>query len=152
MVARSQAGVDDRAHNLIARDNTVRPQPDRICTLKPGSREDSSRVRIDVLISGSRPLDAILSSPDRRVDGCARSVLYVDTMGRESKATNPLRTVTESVSNGDTRFAQRLMIEVSDEFINTHTDPYAGNARQVEPICNCGRNLEYEGTASWLAT
>jgi hypothetical protein len=62
-------------------------------------------------------------------------------------ATDLLQAVTEK---GDPRLPLQLMIEVSDDFINTHTDPYGGEAKQVEPTCKCGHNLEYHGAAGWF--
>ena len=59
----------------------------------------------------------------------------------------PCKAVTE---NEDSRFPHDLIIEVSDDYINTHTDPYGGKAKQVEPTCKCGHDLEYQGAPSWL--
>ena len=47
------------------------------------------------------------------------------------------------------------MIELSDDFINIDTAPY-GNvgepASQVNPICSCGCDLDYEHPMGWSAT
>jgi hypothetical protein len=199
-------------HYLIARDNTVRPQPDRICALintwvekgfiarpdgvpaqnphepNAGRSETGAQFATEAsygsygqnLWSDQAPArrrglwarlwgrieDANSISRSPRPDpwmpfsvppiGESMAALAAPyTLIRwdaNPNATNPLQTVTESVSKGDTRFPHRLMIEVSDDFINTHTDPYGGNARQAEPTCDCGHNLEYKGTAGWLDT
>jgi hypothetical protein len=48
-----------------------------------------------------------------------------------------------------------LIIEVSDDFINPHSDVYGvgGDTKQVKPICACGHNLEYTDTeaSGWFA-
>lgn len=63
-----------------------------------------------------------------------------------SSAVYPMRTVAELVAQGDDRFPHRLMIELSDDFLNPETDPYGagGDTKQVSPVCTCGCSLEYE--------
>jgi hypothetical protein len=39
----------------------------------------------------------------------------------------------------------RLAIELSDDFVNLHTDPYGAGAKQIEAVCTCGHHLNYEG-------
>ncbi len=68
-------------------------------------------------------------------------------------AANPLRTLTHSAAQGDSRFPHSLIIEVSDDFLHPRTDVYS-EAKQINPICVCGNNLEYEDTSgfnAWLA-
>lgn len=44
----------------------------------------------------------------------------------------------------------RVTIELSDDFVNPRTDGY-GEAKQIEPICGCGHDLNYEGPPGcWL--
>jgi hypothetical protein len=52
--------------------------------------------------------------------------------------------LTERIAQGDLRFPHSLIIELSDDYVNPHTDPYGGEGRQVTPICSCGYNLGYE--------
>ena len=67
-------------------------------------------------------------------------------------ATYPMQTVTEAMARGDKRWPHHLMIELSDDFANPHTDLIGGGAKQVNPTCNCGCDLEYEDELGWLAT
>jgi hypothetical protein len=57
-----------------------------------------------------------------------------------------LETITEPISHGDFSFPPGLIVEISDDFVNPHTDPYGGDARQVSASCSCGCNLMYEAT------
>jgi hypothetical protein len=67
-------------------------------------------------------------------------------------ATYPMQTPTQPMMEGDDRWPHELIIELSDDFFNPHTDPIGGSAKQVTPICKCGCHLEYEDTLGWLAT
>lgn len=67
-------------------------------------------------------------------------------------ATYPMQTPTQPMLEGDDRWSHELIVELSDDFTNPHTDPIAGAAKQVKPECECGCNLEYEDTFGWLAT
>jgi hypothetical protein len=164
------------AHCLIAQDNTVRPQPDRIRVLieawiergfiaRPDGvpAQTGARFATDASYSSSlQNLQHSRSSSPRPDPWMPFSVPPVgDSMAAlagaytlirwdaNPNATYPLQTVPQE----STSFSPKLMIELSEDFINTHTDPYGGDARQVEPTCSCGHNLEYESTAGgWLDT
>jgi hypothetical protein len=73
-----------------------------------------------------------------------------------SKAIYPMKTVTPEFSRGDQNFPPSLMIELSDDFLNIDTAPYGsseGDVRQINPLCSCGYNLEYEGDQpGWSTT
>lgn len=200
------------SHYLIARDNTVRPQCDRIVALVEAWAEQGFIVRPDHLpVDGQHPSSGGRSKTGARFATEASYAPYMQHLLREqapkpqtgffarfwgrgnvantpspsprpnpwmpfsnpptgeslealagpytlirwdanSNATYPLQTVTENLSKGDSRFPHHLAIEISDDYINAHTDPYGGEASQVEPICKCGHNLEYEGVAGWLDT
>jgi hypothetical protein len=70
----------------------------------------------------------------------------------DPRATYPMQTMTEAMARGDDQWPHQLIIELSDDFTNPHTDPFGGGAKQVDPTCNCGCNLAYEDTLGWLAT
>jgi len=72
-------------------------------------------------------------------------------------ATYPMQTLTQEIAEGRLNAEgqldcpHRLLIELSEDFINLHTDPYGGIALQMEGICSCGRDLKYEGKPAWAA-
>jgi hypothetical protein len=46
-----------------------------------------------------------------------------------------------------------ISIELSDDYINPLTDQYGsidGDAKQVDGICACGRDLNYEASIEWI--
>jgi hypothetical protein len=63
-------------------------------------------------------------------------------------ATYPMQTLTQFTAE------LRLVIQISDDFVNPHTDGYGvgGDAKQIEPACGCGCDLSYEGPTCWLDT
>lgn len=169
------------AHYLIAQDNTARPQPDRIRALIEAWVERGFIARPDDVPAqtGARfATDASYSSHKQNLQHSRSSSPRPDpwmpfsvppvgdsmaaltgayTLIRwdaNPSAIYPLQTVTENLFHLEgASFSPQLMIELSDDFINTHTDPYGGDARQVEPTCSCGHDLEYEDTAGgWLDT
>jgi hypothetical protein len=199
----------DYSHYLIPRDNTVRPQPDRIVALieawaakgfiarpntRPGQLASSGGAETGARFGTEASYTLYTESLQRQQARQAQGGFWARLLGRgesvntrssspppdplipcpvpptgeslaalagpytliqwdaNANATYPLQTITENLSKGDTTFPHHLTIEVSDDFINTHTDPYGGEARQVEPTCKCGHNLEYEGAAGWLDT
>jgi hypothetical protein len=195
----------DYSHYLIPRDNTVRPDPDRIVALidawiekgfvvrpesVPAQDQRASNARSSETGARfmTRPLPAEALEPEQgpaprkgfwsRFWGGAQKPAPADpwmsflippvgeslsalanpcTLIRwegNPRATYPLQTVTEPISQGDHRFPHGLIIDVSDDFANPNTDLYGagGDTRQVNPSCSCGCNLEYEDTMGWLST
>jgi len=48
-----------------------------------------------------------------------------------------------------------ISIELADDFLNPRTDPYGSigeDTKQLDGICPCGHDLEYEGAIDWLET
>lgn len=48
-----------------------------------------------------------------------------------------------------------ISIELADDFLNPRTDPYGNigeDAKQLDGICPCGHNLEYDGAIHWRDT
>jgi hypothetical protein len=162
------------AHYLIAQDNTVRPQPDRIRVLieawvvrgfiaRPKGVPGQTGARFATNVSynsyrqnlqDSRPSfrrpDPWMPFSVPPVGDSMVALAQAYTLIRwdaNPNATHPLQTVPQESTS------PQVMIELSDDFTNIHADPYGGNARQVEPNCSCGHNLEYESTAGgWLDT
>ena len=192
-------------HYIIPRDNSVRPEPDRIVALidawvekgfavlpQGDKQEDLGGSNHQLLGTGARfrtsPLFGealerqqalkpqrgfwakLLGKPQKDPRPDPWLPFHVSPVGasfmaltqpytliewkENPRAVYPLQTVTDAMSRGDQRFLHRLMIELSDDFMNPHTDLYEGSARQVNPNCSCGNNLEYEdeNAPGWLAT
>jgi hypothetical protein len=84
-----------------------------------------------------------------------RALAYPSTLiewDSNPSATYPMQTVTEPLARGEEGLLHQLIIELSDDFANPHTDVIGGAAKQVNPICKCGCDLEYEDALGWLAT
>jgi hypothetical protein len=69
----------------------------------------------------------------------------------------PMQTLTQAIgeghldADGHPDFPHELRIELSEDFVNPRTDSY-GDAKQIEAICGCGRDLSYQGKAAWSGT
>jgi hypothetical protein len=188
---------------IIPRDNTVRPEPDRIvaligawvekgfivrpeCGQAQGSKksnrrrsETGARFQTSSLI-GDVFRQQQVPQPRKgfwaRLFGEAQKVRRPDPMISFSippvgeslsalaqpwtlirwdgnpNATYPMQTV----SGDDYEEPHSLTIELSDDFVNPHTDLYGGTARQIDPHCRCGCDLEYvailEHVLGWTET
>jgi hypothetical protein len=71
------------------------------------------------------------------------------------EATYPMQTLTGSMCDGVTPIPHRLMLELSDDFVNPDPDPYdvadGTEARKIEPLCACGHDLARpDGTMGWI--
>lgn len=190
-------------HYIIPRDNTVRPEPDRIVALievwaemgfvvrpekaqaqdpnKAGRRSSETGARFktsplldEALKQHQTPeppkgfwerLFGRAQKPPRSdfwmpflippVEESLRALAHPCALiqwDRSPDATYPMQTVTEPMARGDKGWPHQLLIELSDDFVNPHTDVIGGGAKQVNPTCNCGCNLEYEGSLGWIAT
>jgi hypothetical protein len=70
-------------------------------------------------------------------------------------ATYPMRTLTQSMCDGGTPDPHRLVLELSDDFVNPHPGSYGPadgtEVRTIEPVCACGHDLARPDEASgWL--
>ena len=68
-------------------------------------------------------------------------------MGAQSK-----RGLSDGDSRGPPADPHSISIELADDFLNPRTDPYGSigeDPKQLDGICPCGHDLEYEGTIDW---